>query len=153
MNQISRHESCRQKTARFKNHVAFSLRCKHEGLLPGSLVVRSPIDTDLRGDHKQPKNLTLTRQPSYSRLSCGYILSFLGVCFTCFVAWERLGSSSRNVACIHNCWCLRVCRNFSFFPARCLSKEIHCYSVALTAIAASADEVITYPYLRLTLHQ
>ena len=34
------------KTARFKNHVIFSLRCKHEGFLPKSLVIRSPIDTE-----------------------------------------------------------------------------------------------------------
>ena len=41
----SRYERIGRKIARFKNHVAFSVRCKREGIIPISLKVRSPIDT------------------------------------------------------------------------------------------------------------
>ena len=46
VNRISRYERCREKVARYKNHVIFNLRCKQEGLIPKGLTLRSPIDTD-----------------------------------------------------------------------------------------------------------
>ena len=46
VNRISRYERCREKVARYKNHVIFNLRCKQKGLIPKGLTLRSPIDTD-----------------------------------------------------------------------------------------------------------
>ena len=36
---------CLEKLARFKKHVAFSARCKKEGVLPPSLRIKPPVDT------------------------------------------------------------------------------------------------------------
>ena len=36
---------CLEKLSRFKNHVAFSARCKKEGVMPPSLRIKPPIDT------------------------------------------------------------------------------------------------------------
>ena len=46
VNLISRYERCRERTARFRNHVVFALRCKQEGIIPRSLDIRPPINTE-----------------------------------------------------------------------------------------------------------
>ena len=35
-----------EKLSRFRNHVVFSARCKSEDVIPPSLQIRSPVDTD-----------------------------------------------------------------------------------------------------------
>ena len=42
---VGQYSRCLEKLAKFKNHVAFSARCKREGVLPSSLRVKSPVDT------------------------------------------------------------------------------------------------------------
>ena len=42
---VTSYGKCLEKLSRFKNHVAFSARCKREGVLPPSLSIRPPIDT------------------------------------------------------------------------------------------------------------
>ena len=39
------YKRCREKISRFRNHVVFSARCKKEGIVPSSLRIRAPIDT------------------------------------------------------------------------------------------------------------
>ena len=40
------YQRCVEKQARFRNHIVFSARCKRRGVVPPSLRVRSPINTD-----------------------------------------------------------------------------------------------------------
>ena len=40
------YQRCVEKQARFRNHIIFSARCKRRGVVPPSLRVRSPINTD-----------------------------------------------------------------------------------------------------------
>ena len=40
------YDRCVEKISRFKNHVAFSARCKKEKVVPPSLRIRSPVDTE-----------------------------------------------------------------------------------------------------------
>ena len=42
----SKYGRCRERIARYKNHVIFNLRCKEQGIIPRSLHVKSPIDTE-----------------------------------------------------------------------------------------------------------
>lgn len=42
---INSYEKCVEKLARYKNHVAFNLRCKSSGIIPPSLHVTSPVET------------------------------------------------------------------------------------------------------------
>ena len=37
---------CLEKLAKYKNHVVFSARCKKSGVIPPSLRIRSPVDTN-----------------------------------------------------------------------------------------------------------
>ena len=40
------YQRCVEKSARFRNHVAFTMKCKKEGIVPKSLYIRPPIDTE-----------------------------------------------------------------------------------------------------------
>ena len=44
-NLTASYSSCLEKIAKFRNHVAFSVRCKREDVIPPSLWIRSPVDT------------------------------------------------------------------------------------------------------------
>ena len=41
-----KYERCTEETVRFRNHIAFNLRCKREGVIPKGLRMRAPINTE-----------------------------------------------------------------------------------------------------------
>ena len=42
----ARYGKCLEKLARYKNHVVFSARCKRQGIIPVSLRIRSPVNSE-----------------------------------------------------------------------------------------------------------
>ena len=45
-NLTAQYGKCLEKYSRFKNHVVFSTRCKQQGVVPPSLRIRPPINTN-----------------------------------------------------------------------------------------------------------
>ena len=44
--EITSYERCLEKLSRFRNHVIFNAKCKREGIIPESVRIKSPIDTE-----------------------------------------------------------------------------------------------------------
>ena len=42
----SSYQRCTEKISKFRNHIVFNARCKRENIIPPSLRIRSPIDTE-----------------------------------------------------------------------------------------------------------
>ena len=44
--EITSYERCLEKLSRFRNHVIFNAKCQREGIIPESVRIKSPIDTE-----------------------------------------------------------------------------------------------------------